>query len=75
MRTLLSFVCLLLAGTLPAYAQLDAYVSDAQLVQRYCAGMLQQFKMPDGTRADCISDTHAIEVEKSALWFQALAAR
>ena len=63
---------LLLAGALPAYAQRDADISDKLLVQRYCAGIVQQFRMPDGTRADCISDTHAIEVEKSGLWFQAL---
>jgi hypothetical protein len=27
--------------------------------------MMQQFPMPDGTKADCISDTHAIEANFS----------
>jgi hypothetical protein len=35
--------------------------------------MKQQFKMPDGTKADCLSDTHAIEVEKSGFWYDSLA--
>jgi len=57
---------LLLAYAFPAYAQLDEDVSDAQLVQRYCVGMpIKQRQLPDGTEADCISDTHAIEVEKA----------
>lgn len=73
MRKLL-FVCLLLAGALPAHALLDARVLDAQLVQRYCAGMiLQQYTLPDKTEADCISETHAIEVDKSTFWYDSLA--
>lgn len=43
----------------------DAPAPDAELVTRYCAGMMQQFPMPDGTKADCISDTHAIEANFS----------
>ena len=56
------FVHLALAMTQPAHAQLDVRAADADLVERYCDGMLQQFAMPDGTKADCISDAHAIEV-------------
>ena len=35
---------------------------------------LQQYVLPDDTEADCISDTHAIEVEKSdSGWYDSLA--
>lgn len=47
-------------------------MSDAQLVDRYCAGMITQFYNPDGTRTDCISATHAIEVELSQYWATAI---
>jgi hypothetical protein len=40
-------------------------MSDAELINRYCAGMNKQFYNPDQTRTDCISDTHAIEVDFS----------
>jgi hypothetical protein len=71
MRKLLVYLTLAIAQ--PAHAQLDARTTDADLVERYCDGMLQQFAMPDGTKADCISDTHAIEVEKSGFWYDSLA--
>ena len=58
---------LLLLGTLPAVA-----FSDAELVDRYCGGGIQSYTMPDRTEADCITDTHALEVEKSDYWYSAL---
>ena len=39
---------------------------------RYCAGMDIEITLPDDTRADCISNTHAIEVEFTEYWYQAL---
>jgi hypothetical protein len=64
--------CLALNAAPSAYAKLDVPALDAELVSRYCAGMMQQFAMPDGTKADCISDTHAIEVEKAGFWYDSL---
>ena len=34
--------------------------------------MLQEYRFPDGTRADCISATHAIEVDFSEKWAEAI---
>lgn len=47
-------------------------LTEADLVERYCVGMIQEFRNPDKTRTDCISDTHAIEVEFSHKWAEAI---
>ncbi|MET4686265.1 hypothetical protein [Sinorhizobium fredii] len=47
-------------------------LTEADLVDRYCAGMIKEFPNPDGTRTDCISDTHAIEVDFSKKWAEAI---
>ncbi|RWK43742.1 hypothetical protein [Mesorhizobium sp.] len=60
MNTLLIIALLILFGLVPAHA-----FSDAELIERYCAGMNTQFNNPDHTRTDCISGTHAIEVDFS----------
>lgn len=75
MRLLSLIAMLLLACSLSASAQLDVRVLETELVKRYCAGMkLQQYVLPDGTEVDCLSDTHAIEVEKSdSGWYDSLA--
>ena len=46
--------------------------SEREMVQRYCAGMITEFYNPDGTRTDCISSTHAIEVDFSNRWADAI---
>jgi hypothetical protein len=51
----------------PAFAILEK-----ELEVRYCAGMNTQFGNPDGTLTDCISATHAIEVDFSARWHNAI---
>jgi len=56
MNTLPIAALLILFGQVPAYA-----LSDADLVDRYCAGMIKQFTNPDRTETDCISSTHAID--------------
>ena len=43
-----------------------------EMVQRYCKGMIQEFYNPDHTRTDCISDTHAIEVDASRDWAEGI---
>jgi hypothetical protein len=64
MKTLPIAILLVLFGLMPAHAR----TTHADLVARYCAGMIKEFSNPDGTRTDCISDTHAIEVEFSKDW-------
>ena len=51
----------------PAVAQTERFYQD-----RYCTGMATGLRFPDGTRADCISDTHAIEVDFSEKWAEAI---
>ncbi len=58
---------LLVLSTAPALA-----LTEAELVQRYCRGMITEFTNPDGTRTDCISATHAIEVDFSSKWPEAI---
>ena len=46
--------------------------TERDLQRRFCAGMILEFVMPDETRADCISATHAIEVDFSDKWAEAI---
>ena len=39
---------------------------------RFCAGLLQNRYLQNGTYVDCISSTHAIEVEFSQKWAEAI---
>lgn len=54
-----------LAGIVAGPAQA---LSTGEMVARYCTGMKIEFVNPDKTRTDCISDTHAIEVDNSKDW-------
>lgn len=67
MSSLTRAAILLLLWTAPAFA-----LSEADLVQRYCDGMITEFDNPDRTRTDCISATHAIEVDFSDRWSNAI---
>jgi hypothetical protein len=62
----------LLAITLLSNTQAAQAFLESDFVQRYCPNMPHEYRMPDNTRTDCISDTHAIEVEKSQYWHQAI---
>jgi len=48
--------------------------SERELADRYClgAGMATEVTMPDGTFADCLSATHAIEVDFTHKWAESL---
>jgi hypothetical protein len=48
--------------------------TERALADRYCggAGMATEVTMPDGTFADCISPTHAIEVDFTHKWAEAI---
>jgi hypothetical protein len=63
-------IATVVAATLPLLAVAQA--SDAAMQARFCAGLSIEITLPDDTRADCISNTHAIEVEFSKYWATAL---
>ena len=42
------------------------------LQRRYCAGMMQEQRVPLGGRVDCISDEYAIEIEWVEDWYHAV---
>jgi hypothetical protein len=46
--------------------------TERQLQERFCEGMVLEFRMPDGARADCLSPTHIIEVDFSEKWAEAI---
>jgi hypothetical protein len=46
--------------------------SEAGLQSRLCRGMSLEFALPDRTRIDCLSGTHAIEVDFWDNWYEAI---
>jgi len=46
--------------------------SEADFQRRFCHGMLQERTLPTGARPDCLSGTHAIEVEFTKKWAEAI---
>ena len=46
--------------------------SELEYRQRLCDGLRQEVTLANGARADCISTTHAIEVDFSEKWAEAL---
>jgi hypothetical protein len=67
MKPLPLAISLALFWLTPAHA-----LTEKDPVDRYCAGLINEFFNPDGTRTDCISPTHAIEVEFSHKWAEAV---
>lgn len=60
---------------MPAFALLISLpaVADERYYQRdLCRGIRQEVELPNGSRADCISSTHAIEFEFSDKWAEGL---
>jgi hypothetical protein len=51
----------------PASAQ-----SEATFQKRFCKGMVMKKYLPSGTYVDCISETHAIEVDFTNHWAEAI---
>ena len=56
----------------PAPAPTDRHAHEANYREVLCEGMDWEVSLPNGARADCISDTHAIEVDFSEKWAEAL---
>jgi hypothetical protein len=54
------------------WASPSSALSENQLVVLYCGGMITEFTNPDLSRTDCISDTHAIEVDWADNYLQAI---
>ncbi|MGI9486299.1 MAG: hypothetical protein ACR2RF_10565 [Geminicoccaceae bacterium] len=52
----------------------DYRIADCEADYRdcLCAGMDREVTLPSGARADCLSDTHAIEVDFTERWAKAL---
>jgi hypothetical protein len=48
----------------------DAFY-EADYVNLYCKGEIE-FKLPDKTRIDCLTETHAIEYDYSYKWAEAI---
>src|ERR1700754_64832 len=73
MRLLPAIFVVLLAS--PCVAQnRDPYTElEAPIVARLCAGMEQEVRVPAIGVADCVSATHAIEVEFDRYWKTAIA--
>lgn len=67
MRLIIAAAILAATGATPSLA-----LSESQLVQLYCRGMITEFTNPDRSRTDCISATHAIEVDWADKYLQAI---
>lgn len=63
----LAALALLLLTAAPAFAQTERHYQE-----RYCAGLELEHILPDRARVDCLSDTHAWEVDFSEKWAEAL---
>lgn len=63
-------MAIVLTFFLPCAAALAAKESDFQPL--LCKGMLQNRHLKNGTEVDCITDTHAIELEFTRHWAEAI---
>ena len=68
----LIFALLLLFSPLPAFAAHPH--PESYYVAKWCAEQHGQteVRLPDGTRADCVTDTHAIEFDFAHKWYEAV---
>jgi hypothetical protein len=62
---LAALVLISMAGTVRAQ-------SESYYRKLFCAGMRTEMMLPSGARADCVSATHAIEVDFSTKWGEAI---
>lgn len=59
---------LALLFTLPS---LTTYASEADYVKADCKGIIE-YRLPDATRVDCLTETHAIEYDFGVKWAEAV---
>jgi hypothetical protein len=69
---LLALAALLVGTVLASAAVAQPLRSESDYQQILCAGMELEVTLPNGARIDCLSPTHAIEVEFSEKWAEAL---
>lgn len=72
MRSLIGPAIAAVACCFPLAAPALAERLEADFQQRLCKGMLMNRHLPSGTYVDCISDTHAIEVDFTNHWAEAI---
>jgi len=70
------FVMAIRAGFVSALMSVSCCATAAPNESSYrseaCLGMKQEVTLANGARADCLSDTHAIEVDFTERWAEAL---
>lgn len=66
MRGLVLILSLCLPVTVWGHQQPESYY-----VNQWCQGEIE-LVLPDRTRCDCVTDTHAIEVDFGSKWYQAV---
>lgn len=80
-RNLLSLLCLTACSIATPEAPAQEPASEPRAPRRLsersvqecaCARLQLEVMLPSGTRADCVSDTHAIEVEATQDWAQGI---
>jgi hypothetical protein len=59
-------------GSPPALAQDTERRAEAYFEQRFCQGMQLDLQLGEQRRADCLSDTHAIEIDWHDKWREAV---
>lgn len=65
-------LALLITTTLTGPLWASGKLKERDYQRRYCAGMALEVVTPSGSRADCLSSTHAIEVDFSKKWAEAI---
>ncbi len=69
MSIIRAWVCALavVASWSPSKAETESFYQD-----RFCAGMMKERVLPNGTRVDCLTDVYAIEVDWTHKWAEAI---
>ena len=62
---------LLAISTITVLTSLQAHSAESDYVKRHCNGETE-YILPDLTRVDCLTDTHAIEYDYGKKWAEAI---
>ncbi|MCR8827617.1 hypothetical protein [Pseudosulfitobacter koreensis] len=68
-RLAVFLVAIVLAASM---ATAQSKIKEREFQERFCVGMNLEVITEAGTKADCVSDEYAIEVEKSHKWAEAI---
>jgi hypothetical protein len=69
MRKSIVFLCCALLWATGATGATEAEYQEVWCAER---GGVEEFRFPDGTRCDCLTDTHAIELDFARKWPEAV---